>query len=65
MALSSMQIVRKGAVGERTREVGQDIQGSEVYVKGVGLDPGGCREPLKWGVQSSNLRFRKVTRAAV
>lgn len=37
MALSGMKIVGKGVVGEKNREVGQDKQDSEIYVKGLDL----------------------------
>ena len=45
--------------------MGQDKQGPEICVKGVGFHPGGGKEPLKWRVQASNLHFRKVNQAAV
>ena len=57
-----MWIVGKG---DKTREVGRDKQGLEIYVKGVGFHPGGGKEPLKWGVQPFSLHFRKLNQAAV
>jgi len=33
--------------GSGAGEVGLDRQGSAIYIKGAGLDPGHCRGPLK------------------
>lgn len=58
MALSGMQIVGKGWWEKK-------LERFEIYVKGFGLHPRGYRGPLKRGLQSSGLHFRKVILAVV